>query len=163
MSYLLLSFYLQQARKKMVRFARSTIHGWGLFALENIPADEMVIEYVGEVIRSLVADERERRYESMGIGSSYLFRLDSESVIDATKRGGVARFINHCCDVSGGGGRVGMRLREFYEEEGYTAPISMLYVLYMYLCVCVGGWVVCVGGEWMWCGCMWVVSGCGGW
>lgn len=131
----------------MVRFARSTIHGWGLFALENIPADEMVIEYVGEVIRSLVADERERRYESMGIGSSYLFRLDSESVIDATKRGGVARFINHCCDVSGGGGRVGMRLREFYEEEGYTAPISMLYVLYMYLCV--GGW------------CVWVVSGCG--
>ena len=88
----------------MVRFARSTIHGWGLFALENIPADEMVIEYVGEVIRSLVADERERRYESMGIGSSYLFRLDSESVIDATKRGGVARFINHCCDVSGGRG-----------------------------------------------------------
>lgn len=87
----------------MVRFARSTIHGWGLFALENIPADEMVIEYVGEVIRSLVADERERRYESMGIGSSYLFRLDSESVIDATKRGGVARFINHCCDVSEGG------------------------------------------------------------
>lgn len=102
------SFFLpQQARKKMVKFARSTIHGWGLFALENIPADEMVIEYVGEVIRSLVADERERRYESMGIGSSYLFRLDMESVIDATKRGGVARFINHCCDVSGGWGRAG--------------------------------------------------------
>lgn len=91
----------------MVKFARSTIHGWGLFALEDIPADEMVIEYVGEVIRSLVADERERRYENMGIGSSYLFRLDMESVIDATKRGGVARFINHCCDVSGGWGRAG--------------------------------------------------------
>ena len=89
-----------QARKKMVRFARSSIHGWGLFALEKIPADEMVIEYVGEIIRSNTADEREHRYEAMGIGSSYLFRLDGESVIDATKRGGVARFINHCCDVS---------------------------------------------------------------
>ena len=59
----------------------------------------MVIEYVGEVIRSLIADEREHRYEGMGIGSSYLFRLDGESVIDATKRGNQARFINHCCDV----------------------------------------------------------------
>jgi histone-lysine N-methyltransferase SETD1 len=87
-----------KARKKMVRFARSSIHGWGLFALEKIPADEMVIEYVGEIIRSNTADEREHRYEAMGIGSSYLFRLDGESVIDATKRGGVARFINHCCD-----------------------------------------------------------------
>ena len=92
--------YILQARKKMVRFARSSIHGWGLFALEKIPADEMVIEYVGEIIRSVTADEREHRYEAMGIGSSYLFRLDGESVIDATKRGGVARFINHCCDVS---------------------------------------------------------------
>ena len=108
----------QQARKKMVRFARSTIHGWGLFALEDIPADEMVIEYVGEVIRSLVADERERHYESMGIGSSYLFRLDTESVIDATKRGGVARFINHCCDVSGTTGGGGAR--EGTERDGGT-------------------------------------------
>lgn len=113
----------------MVRFARSTIHGWGLFALENIPADEMVIEYVGEVIRSLVADERERRYESMGIGSSYLFRLDSESVIDATKRGGVARFINHCCDVSGrwGGADWGDSRRP--HKRGCMAPFIIIICL----------------------------------
>jgi hypothetical protein len=39
-------------------------------------------------------------YEKLGIGSSYLFRIDDENVIDATKMGGLARFINHCCDVS---------------------------------------------------------------
>ena len=47
-----------QTRKKQLKYSRSRIHGWGLFAMENIAADEMVIEYVGEVIRSSVADER---------------------------------------------------------------------------------------------------------
>ena len=60
----------------------------------------MVIEYVGEVVRQAVADERERRYEAAGIGSSYLFRVDHDYIIDATRNGNMARFINHCCDVS---------------------------------------------------------------
>lgn len=60
----------------------------------------MVIEYVGEMIRQPVADLRERRYEDMGIGSSYMFRVDQETIIDATTLGNLARFINHCCDVS---------------------------------------------------------------
>ena len=91
-----------RARKKQLRFAKSTIHNWGLFAMENIAADEMVIEYVGEVVRQAVADERERRYEAAGVGSSYLFRVDHDYIIDATRNGNLARFINHCCDVSEG-------------------------------------------------------------
>lgn len=87
-------------RKKQLRFAKSGIHDWGLFAMENIAADEMVTEYVGEIIRQPIADIRERRYEEMGIGSSYLFRVDQETIIDATTKGNFARFINHCCDVS---------------------------------------------------------------
>ena len=91
-----------QARKKLLKFSKSTIHNWGLFAIEAIAADEMVIEYVGEVVRQAVADERERRYEAAGIGSSYLFRVDHDYIIDATRNGNMARFINHCCDVSWG-------------------------------------------------------------
>ncbi|KAL9651213.1 hypothetical protein ABK040_008284 [Willaertia magna] len=87
-----------QTRKKNLKFAKSPIHDWGLFALETIEKDEMVIEYVGEVVRQHVADIREKRYEKMGIGSSYLFRLDDDFIIDATKRGNLARFINHSCD-----------------------------------------------------------------
>ena len=89
-----------QFRKKQLKFARSGIHDWGLFALEPIAAEEMVIEYVGSIIRQPVADLREKQYESSGIGSSYLFRVDHENVIDATKVGNLARFINHCCSVS---------------------------------------------------------------
>lgn len=84
-------------RKKPVRFARSAIHNWGLYAMENISANDMIIEYVGEIIRQQVADIRERKYIKSGIGSSYLFRIDENTVIDATKKGGIARFINHSC------------------------------------------------------------------
>ena len=68
--------------------------------MEAVAADEMVIEYVGQSIRSIIADLREIQYEKMGIGSSYLFRVDLDSIIDATKCGNLARFINHSCNVS---------------------------------------------------------------
>ncbi|CUS13248.1 unnamed protein product [Tuber aestivum] len=84
-------------RKKPVKFARSAIHNWGLYAMENISSGDMIIEYVGEIIRQQVADMREKKYLKSGIGSSYLFRIDDTTVIDATKAGGIARFINHSC------------------------------------------------------------------
>jgi len=87
-------------RKKAVKFQRSSIHGWGLFAQEIIRADEMVIEYVGELVRSEVAERREVDYTVRGIGSSYLFRIDTDHIIDATKKGNYARFMNHSCNPS---------------------------------------------------------------
>ena len=92
-----LRFNQLKKRKKPVRFARSAIHGWGLYAMENINQNEMIIEYVGDRVRQQVADLRERQYLKSGIGSSYLFRIDEYTVIDATKKGGIARFINHSC------------------------------------------------------------------
>ncbi|KAI9818186.1 MAG: histone methyltransferase set1 [Pycnora praestabilis] len=92
-----LRFNQLKKRKKPVKFARSAIHNWGLYAMENIAANDMIIEYVGEKVRQQVADMRERSYLKSGIGSSYLFRIDENTVIDATKRGGIARFINHSC------------------------------------------------------------------
>lgn len=84
-------------RKKPVKFARSAIHNWGLYAMENIAKDDMIIEYVGEEVRQQIAEIREQRYLKSGIGSSYLFRIDDSTVVDATKKGGIARFINHSC------------------------------------------------------------------
>lgn len=52
------------------------------------------------MVRHSVADLREQKYEATGIGSSYLFRIDLENIIDATKCGNLARFINHSCNVS---------------------------------------------------------------
>ncbi|CAK8531800.1 unnamed protein product [Lathyrus sativus] len=87
-----------KARKKRLCFQRSKIHDWGLVALEPIEAEDFVIEYIGELIRPRISDIRELQYEKMGIGSSYLFRIDDGHVVDATMRGGIARFINHSCE-----------------------------------------------------------------
>ncbi|GMM42306.1 histone methyltransferase [Hanseniaspora uvarum] len=89
---------LLSKRKKSVMFAKSSIHNWGLYTQEPILSNEMIIEYVGEVLRQSVSEKRERDYLNRGIGSSYLFRIDENTVIDATKIGGIARFINHSCD-----------------------------------------------------------------
>lgn len=43
---------------------RSAIHGRGLFCKRNIEAGEMVIEYAGIVIRSVLTDKREKYYDS---------------------------------------------------------------------------------------------------
>lgn len=59
----------------------------------------MIIEYVGEEIRQKMADLRENRYNSKGIGC-YMFKIDEDVIVDATEKGNIARFINHCCDVS---------------------------------------------------------------
>ncbi|KAJ2788175.1 Histone-lysine N-methyltransferase setd1b [Coemansia interrupta] len=94
----LLRFNQLESRTKRLRFSKSAIHDWGLFASEPIYQGEFVIEYIGERIRSQLADLREEQYEREGIGSSYLFRVDDEIVIDATKCGNVARFVNHSCE-----------------------------------------------------------------
>ncbi|KNC53022.1 SET domain-containing protein [Thecamonas trahens ATCC 50062] len=87
-------------RKRRLRFDRSFIHSYGLFSEEDIEEGGFIIEYVGEVIPALVAEVREADYEKRGIGSSYLFRINKDHVIDATFKGSVARFINHSCDPS---------------------------------------------------------------
>nr|ODN93927.1 hypothetical protein L203_00095 [Cryptococcus depauperatus CBS 7841] len=96
----LFAFNQLRIRKKQLKFARSAIEGYGLYAMETIHAGEMVCEYVGDLIRATVADVREQRYMKQGIGSSYLFRIDNDMVCDATFKGSVSRLINHSCDPS---------------------------------------------------------------
>ncbi|KAI0224877.1 histone methyltransferase set1 [Massospora cicadina] len=87
----------QEQGGRRVVLARSNIHDWGLFAREPIKKGELVIEYVGELIRSDLADVREYRCFARGIDASYLFRIDEDYVVDATDAGNIARFINHSC------------------------------------------------------------------
>jgi hypothetical protein len=45
---------------KRVYYEKSTIQGWGLFALEHISSESLICEYSGEVVKSRVADKREK-------------------------------------------------------------------------------------------------------
>mmetsp|Transcript_22340 Transcript_22340/g.32995 ORF Transcript_22340/g.32995 Transcript_22340/m.32995 type:complete len:527 (+) Transcript_22340:4038-5618(+) len=92
-------YFLMKSVPLVERLAarRSHIHGWGLFSKIDLPKDSMIIEYMGEVVRQCVADRREANYEKVGIGSCYMFRLDMKRIVDATKIGCMARFMNHSC------------------------------------------------------------------
>ncbi|XP_076592183.1 histone-lysine N-methyltransferase 2A isoform X5 [Chaetodon auriga] len=88
---------LKATSKETVGVYRSPIHGRGLFCKKTIDAGEMVIEYSGNVIRSVLTDKREKYYDGKGIGC-YMFRIDDYEVVDATVHGNAARFINHSCE-----------------------------------------------------------------
>lgn len=70
----------------------------------------------------MVADMREKRYAQEGIGSSYLFRVDHDTIIDATKCGNLARFINHCCTVCVGRGQRAGRGQGRGRGAAHSAP-----------------------------------------
>jgi len=84
-------------REPKLRFARSSIHAWGVFAEEAISKNALILEYRGELIGNALADRREQIYEDAMIGSDYMFRIDKFLVCDATKEGSLARYLNASC------------------------------------------------------------------
>lgn len=66
--------------------------GWGIFALEPLPAFIYVGEYTGRVIK-----EGDASIEPEAV--SYLFGLhDDNHLIDPFRQGSACRLINHSCD-----------------------------------------------------------------
>ncbi len=83
--------------KPPLKVLRSGIQGSGVFATRRIRKGRRIIEYTGEIIDSA---EEDRRYddEAMSRHHTFLFKIDENTTIDATRTGSVARFINHSCD-----------------------------------------------------------------
>jgi hypothetical protein len=74
---------------------RSSVHGWGVFALETIPKNKRIIDYAGEKITAKQSTPREVRYLKQG--HIWCFTLNRNWAIDAAVNGNAARFINHSC------------------------------------------------------------------
>lgn len=62
--------------------------GLGLFVLEPIKKNQLIIEYTGERISEEEANRR---------GGRYLFAVTDTLTIDGTGRENLARYINHAC------------------------------------------------------------------
>lgn len=91
--------YMRETFRKRLAFGKSGIHGFGIFAKQPHRAGDMVIEYTGELVRPSIADRRERLiYNSLVGAGTYMFRIDDERVIDATRAGSIAHLINHSCE-----------------------------------------------------------------
>ncbi|HUI59594.1 MAG TPA: SET domain-containing protein-lysine N-methyltransferase [Steroidobacteraceae bacterium] len=85
------------ASDSLFEVRRSSVHGLGVFATRAIAKGTRIIEYLGERVSHAEAD---RRYETKDENDShtFLFIVDSRTVIDAGVDGNDARYINHSCD-----------------------------------------------------------------
>jgi SET domain-containing protein len=75
---------------------KSTIHGNGMFAVAPIKKGERLIEYKGE--RRTHAQVDRDSGGDVESGHTFLFTLNDKYVIDGTRGGNSARWINHSCN-----------------------------------------------------------------
>jgi hypothetical protein len=79
-----------------LRIGRSRVHRFGVFTLDAIPKGATVIEYQG---KRLTRAQAVRNAKKPGVRiNAYLVRLNSRCVLDGSRGGSGAEFINHSCD-----------------------------------------------------------------
>lgn len=85
------------AKGRRLQVRRSGVHGKGVFALQAIPAGEVLIEYVGEIIGWPEALRR-HPHDPSDPNHTFYFSIDDDHVIDANVGGNASRWINHACE-----------------------------------------------------------------
>ena len=78
---------------KPIEKRASEIHGNGVFALQDIPKGTEIVEYKGKRISHDEADSNLRTGDPDS-GHTFLFTLNDHWIIDATRKGNIARWIN---------------------------------------------------------------------
>lgn len=70
--------------------------GRGLFALEDIPANSFIYEYMGEIVNFDTIEERME--QSFHEPHLYVLQIKPNYFIDARHKANISRYINHSCE-----------------------------------------------------------------
>eukprot|EP00178_Gracilaria_changii_P010451 TRINITY_DN3044_c0_g1_i1.p1 TRINITY_DN3044_c0_g1~~TRINITY_DN3044_c0_g1_i1.p1 ORF type:complete len:1297 (+),score=145.40 TRINITY_DN3044_c0_g1_i1:11387-15277(+) len=84
---------LLTGKRKRIVVGHSDTHGWGAFAAAPISKNEIIGEYVGEIVDQEHADRRGRLYDE--VQYSFLFNITDDFALDSTRVGNKLRFCNH--------------------------------------------------------------------
>ncbi|MDQ0588339.1 SET domain-containing protein [Variovorax paradoxus] len=82
---------------RRIQTRRSTVHGNGVFAVQDLAEGETLIEYKGEVINWKEALRR-HPHDPAQPNHTFYFHIDDGRVIDGNVKGNAARWINHSCE-----------------------------------------------------------------
>ncbi|MGB8542518.1 MAG: SET domain-containing protein-lysine N-methyltransferase [Candidatus Acidiferrales bacterium] len=75
-----------------LRIGRSSLHRYGVFALEDIPRGRRVIEYTGKRL------SYEEVWHLEAPDDIYIANMNAQWFLDGSSGGSGAQFINHSCD-----------------------------------------------------------------
>ena len=82
---------------RRIQTRRSTVHGNGVFAVQDLAEGETLIEYKGQVI-SWKEALRRHPHDPAQPNHTFYFHIDDGRVIDGNVEGNAARWINHSCE-----------------------------------------------------------------